>query len=312
VNAIVGEALDRGVNFFDTAEMYNDGASEAALGKALKGRRAEAVICSKVSPSNAGKIRERLTASLARLGTGYLDVYMLHWPVNPLALRHFSSDRELLKNPPSAVSAYRAMEDLKKEGLVRCIGMSNFGVRQMTEIMEAGVRIDLNEMPYNIASRAIEAEIAPFCMENGIAIVGSMALQQGILAGLYRDAAGTPPPQAHSRHFSRERGGSFSRHTEPGAEEELFALVRGLEGIAAEAGLSPAALAIAWVLGKPFVASTLAGSRNSEELRLNIEACGVSLDGAVMEKIDKISLPLWKKLGDSPDYYEDRDKSRIY
>jgi aryl-alcohol dehydrogenase-like predicted oxidoreductase len=146
VENVVAAALDRGVNFFDTAEMYNDGESEKALALALKGRRKEAIVASKISPPNAGKVRDHVLGSLKRLGADYLDLYMLHWPINAAALEHFAQDREKLEHPPTIESAYRQMEDCKKEGLVRCIGMSNFGVSQMKEITGAGIRVDFNEM----------------------------------------------------------------------------------------------------------------------------------------------------------------------
>jgi aryl-alcohol dehydrogenase-like predicted oxidoreductase len=312
VNGVVRAALDRGINFFDTAEMYNNGESEISLGKALGNRRTEAVICSKISPSNAKKVREHLTASLRRLGTDYLDIYMLHWPINPLSLRHFTQDRELLAHPPTIAEAYDQLGELKKEGLIRCIGMSNFGVKQMAEVVAAGVPVDVNEMPYNILSRAIEAEIVPFCIKNDIALVASMGLQQGLLTGIYRTAEDVPPNQAHSRHFHQNRGQEASRHGEEGAEEELFEVVAFLKELSVKAGYSPAALAVAWILNKPFIAAALVGSRNLAELTANIAACDIRLDQTVIDSIDEKSLPILNKLGNSPDYYEHRQKSRIF
>jgi aryl-alcohol dehydrogenase-like predicted oxidoreductase len=312
VQVVVQAALDRGINFFDTAEMYNNGESETALGKALGSRRKEAVICSKISPSNAAKVREHLTASLRRLGTDYLDVYMLHWPINPLSLRHFTQDSETLAHPPTIEAAYRQLEELKKEGLIRCIGMSNFGVRQMAEVIAAGVSVDVNEMPYNIVSRAIEGEVVPFCIKNDIALVASMGLQQGLLTGIYHSPEDVPPNQAHSRHFNQSRGKEASRHGEEGAEEEVFGVVAFLKELSAKTGYSPAALAIAWILNKPFIAAALVGSRNLAELTANIAAGDIRLDQAVMDSIDERSLPVLNRLGDSPDYYEHRTKSRIF
>jgi aryl-alcohol dehydrogenase-like predicted oxidoreductase len=311
VDAVVHAALDRGINFFDTAEAYNAGESEVSLGKALAGRRKEAVICSKISPSNGTKVREHLTASLRRLETDYLDIYMLHWPINLLALRHYTSDAETLENPPTIAGVYNQLEALKKEGLIRCIGMSNFGVRQMAEVAVAGVRVDVNEITYNIVSRAIEAEIVPFCGEKNISLVGSMALQQGVLTGKYKTPEEVPPNQAHSRHFKQSRGGTESRHMEDGAETELFDLVAFLRELSAETGHSPGELAIAWVLNKPFIASILTGSRNLVQFEANIAACDIILSDDVIRRIDEASLPVWKKLGNSPDYYENRGKSRI-
>ncbi|MDR1938827.1 MAG: aldo/keto reductase, partial [Tannerellaceae bacterium] len=159
VDRVVHAALDLGVNTFDTAEMYNDGDSERSLGKALKGRRSEAVVISKISPSNCRHVRKHCIESLQRLGMDYLDVYMLHWPINKTAVEHFTSDRSIIDSPPTVEEAYAQLDELKREGLIRSIGMSNFGRRQMEEVAETGVQADVNEMSYNIVSRAIEAEI---------------------------------------------------------------------------------------------------------------------------------------------------------
>jgi aryl-alcohol dehydrogenase-like predicted oxidoreductase len=310
VDAVVRAALDRGANFFDTAEVYNNGESEKSLGKALKGRRAEAVVCSKISPPNAVCVRKSLEASLRRLGTDYLDIYMLHWPINPLALQHFTSEK--LESPPTIAGAYSQLADLKKEGLIRCIGMSNFGAAQMAEVIATGVQVDFNQITYNIVSRAIEAEVVPFCEKNGVSIIGTMALQQGLLSGKYQKAEDVPPHQAHSRHFKQERGGAESRHGEAGAEAEIFGVVAALRELSAATGYTPGDLAIAWVLNKPFITSTLVGSRNIAQFEANMKAADIVLPADVMRRIDEASLPALKKLGNSPDYFESREKSRIY
>jgi aryl-alcohol dehydrogenase-like predicted oxidoreductase len=312
VDNVVSAALDLGVNAFDTAEMYNDGASERSLGKALKGRRNEAVIISKISPSNCRNVRKHCLASLQRLGTDYLDVYMLHWPINKLAVEHFTSDKNVIESPPTVEDAYAQLDILKQEGLIRSIGMSNFGCRQMEEVIATGVQIDVNEMPYNIVSRAIEAAIAPYCMENSISIIGSMGLQQGLLAGIYQTVDDVPPHQAHSRHFAQERGKGTSRHNEAGAEKEIFEAVDQLRGIAAGLHIHIAQLAIAWILKKPFMASTLVGSRNMDELNMNVAACTLDISKETEALIDRISQPALDILGNNPDYYEHSSSSRIF
>jgi aryl-alcohol dehydrogenase-like predicted oxidoreductase len=312
VNNVVCMALDRGVNTFDTAEMYNGGESERSLGKALGNRRKEAVIISKLSPSNCHHVRKHCEESLKRLGTDYIDVYMLHWPINKLALEHFTSDHSIIQVPPTVEDAYRQLDDLKKEGLIRSVGMSNFGRTQMEEVVNTGVRVDVNEMPYNIVSRAIEAEIVPYCMENAISLIGSMGLQQGLLAGIYKTPGDVPCNQAHSRHYPDYRGGGTSRHGEEGAEKELFDVVAQLQALSSDLHVHMAQLAIAWILKKPFMASTLVGSRNLKELEMNIQACSLEISDEVEALIDKASLPVLRILGNNPDYYEHSSKSRIY
>jgi aryl-alcohol dehydrogenase-like predicted oxidoreductase len=312
VNDVVHAALDLGVNAFDTAEMYNDGESERSLGKALKGYRDKAIVISKIGPSNCHNVRKHCIESLQRLDMDYLDVYMLHWPINKLAVEHFTSDKSIIEAPPTVEEAYAQLDALKKEGLIRSIGMSNFGRTQMEEVVRTGVQVDVNEMSYNVVSRAIEAEIAPYCLENNISIIGSMGLQQGLLAGIYKTPEDVPPHQAHSRHFPDFRGGGTSRHGEPGAEKEIFEVIRKLQIIAANLNVHVAQLAIIWILKKPFMASTLVGSRNINELKMNVEACLFEISNELETVIDEVSQPVLDILGNNPDYYEHSSKSRIY
>jgi aryl-alcohol dehydrogenase-like predicted oxidoreductase len=312
VDNVVHAALDLGVNTFDTAEMYNNGESERSLGKALKGRRNEAVVISKIGPSNCHHVRKHCVESLQRLGMDYLDVYMLHWPINKLAVEHFTSDKSIISAPPTVEEAYAQLDELKKEGLIRSIGMSNFGRTQMEEVVATGVQVDVNEMSYNIVSRAIEAEIAPYCLENNISIIGSMGLQQGLLAGIYKTPDDVPKHQAHSRHYPDHRGGGTSRHGEAGAEKELFEVVDQLRKIADDLHVHIAQLAIAWILKKPFMTSTLVGSRNIDELKTNVAACSLAISDETEALIDKISQPVLDILGNNPDYYEHSSKSRIF
>jgi aryl-alcohol dehydrogenase-like predicted oxidoreductase len=312
VDEIVCLALDMGINTFDTAEAYNEGESESALGKALNGRRHEAVIISKINPSNAKNVREHCLKSLRRLGTDYLDVYMLHWPINQLSLQHFTSDNSIIDMPPTIEEAYGQMNELKKEGLLRSIGVSNFGCTQMTEVRKAGIHLDVNEIAYNILSRGIEAEIAPYCMEHNISMIASMGLQQGLLTGKYARPGDVPKHQAHSRHFANFRGRETSRHGEEGAEKEIFEVIDELRQISDQMGVSMSQLAIAWILQKPFIASAIVGVRNVHQLQVNIDACLLTVPRKVELLIDKISRPVLQKLGNNPDYYEHSSKSRIF
>jgi len=196
VDAVVRMAVERGINVFDTARMYNDGASEISLGKALKGLRDRAFVISKVSPARAYRktLKEECEVSLQNLGTDYLDLYMMHWPINPLGIKHFTDDPEIIAHPPTTEEAFAALMELKKEGKIRDIGVSNYGIRQLKEAAAVCSEIAVNEMPYNIISRAIEAEIMPYCAEHNMTIISSMTLQQGVLAGIYQSAADVPCP----------------------------------------------------------------------------------------------------------------------
>jgi len=314
VDAVVHNAIERGINVFDTARMYNNGASEIALGKALLGYRDRAFVISKVSPAKAYRktLREECEQSLKGLATDYLDMYMLHWPINPKGIEHFTNDPEVIKNPPSSAEAFETLSALQKEGKIRFIGISNFGVKQSAEAVSLCPEIAANEMTYNIISRAVEAEILPFCKERKIAVIGSMALQQGVLAGLYKNAAEIPGPQAHSRHFSMEAGKGTSRHNEAGAETEVFETVDLLRKLAPQLGLSVAQLSTAWVLANPHISCTLIGSRDTAHLEENIKVLSVTLPAEIKAQIDTVSLKVLQKLGNNPDYYENSKESRIF
>ena len=133
VDLVVHSALDAGCDYFDTAEMYNDGMSEESLGRALKGRRSQAIIGTKVSPHHTvpAELRRSCEASLRRLGTDYIDLYMFHYALNRQALRHFTDDESLLQNLPDIGDAFIEMAKLKDQGKIRHIGISNFGVGQI-------------------------------------------------------------------------------------------------------------------------------------------------------------------------------------
>ena len=314
VDAVVRTAIEQGINVFDTARMYNDGASELSLGKALRGMRDKAFIISKFSPARAYKktLKEECDTSLKSLGTDYLDLYMLHWPINPQSIRHFSGDPELIARPPAVEEAFEALLELKKEGKIHYIGVSNFGRRQLEEAVSICPEIIIDEMTYNVVSRAIEGEIIPYCKERKIGIVSSMTLQQGILAGVYLKPEDVPPHQAHSRHFSHERGQSLSRHHEKGAEPEVFRTLSLLGELSRDLNISMAQLSVAWVLSNLDIASALIGSRNIKELEDNIRAMELKLPAEVIKKINETSREVLDKLGYNPDYYENRGESRIF
>lgn len=314
VDACVRAALDQGINYFDTAEVYNDGESERSLGIALKGLRDRAVIGSKVSTSNVrpDRLIRHCEDSLRRLGTDYIDIYMLHWPVNPRAIAHFSSDADALTDIPSVAEVFGTLQRLKEQGKIREIGVSNHGVRQMQEVLATGVEIAVNELPYNLISRAIEGEILPFCREHGIGVLGYMAYQQGILTGTYDDIGQIPPSQAHSRHFHYSRGGEQSRHGEEGVEEELQVLMRQLKELAASLGCSVAEISLAFAMQREGISCTLVGSRTVQHLQANIAAAERKLPPETIRLLETYSKPIWDKLGESPDYYENRINSRVW
>jgi aryl-alcohol dehydrogenase-like predicted oxidoreductase len=314
VDIVVNAAIDLGFNYFDTAEMYNNGASETSLGIALKQRRSEIIIGTKISPSNCSPLtlRQHLDDSLKRLGTNYVDIYMLHWPIASHSIEHFTKDQSVIKNPPSVKEAFATLIKLQEEGKIKYIGISNHGVEQTKEVMATGAKIVVNEMPYNLLSRAIEKEILPFCEKNKLGVFGYMALQQGLLGGKYSKPEEVPPPQAHSRHFANFRGKEFSRHLEAGCETEMFKALAEIKELAKNQDVSMAALSLAWAIADKRITSTLVGSRNIEELKMNAEAARLNLSKKVYNELNRITEPILKILGYNADYYEPTGQSRIH
>jgi len=312
VDAVVNMALDIGCNYFDTAEAYNDGASEESLGKALKDRRSQALIGTKVSPSNTSPdaLREHCEASLRRLQTDTIDLYMIHWPIHLHSIRHFTKDESIINNPPSAVKAYETLTRLQEEGKIQHIGVSNFGVKQLTEALDTGAKIVINELPYNFLMRAIEVEIMPFCYEKGIGVVSYMPLMQGLLSGKYKSADEVPPMRVRTRHFSSQRPGS--RHGEAGEEELTFETIKQIRNIADGQNISMTHLAIAWCMVNPAVNCVLSGVRNTAQLENNVQASDLSLSSDLIERLNDVTSPLLGRLGANPDYYENRKMGRSW
>lgn len=295
VATVVRQALDREINYFDTAEMYNDGRSEESLGRALRGVRHRALIGTKVIPGNMApeELRVHCEESLRRLSTDYIDIYMIHWP--PAAERM-----------PDALAAMTA---LQAEGKIRWIGVSNFGGQQLRQALETGAQIALDQLCYNLITRAIEFEILPLCREQGIALFTYMPLLQGLLAGCFATPDEVPPVLARTRHFRGNRPGS--RHGEAGAEAETFAAINQVTEIARREGVTIAELALAWVAAHADVTCVLAGARTPAQLDDDIRGVSLPLRGELVAELDRITEPLKLKLGPSPDLYEASDRSRI-
>ncbi len=289
----VHAALDAGVNFFDTAEAYSDGESEVVLGQALADRRSEAIVASKVGRNNlAGEyVRKACEASLQRLGMDYLDLYQIHWP-----------------NPKIPLSdTMETLLKLKDEGKIRAIGVSNFGTRGLSELLE-GWGCETNQLPYNLIWRAIEYDIQPMCAENGIGILCYSPLAQGLLTGKFRTPEEVPEGRARSRHFSRTR--PQVRHTEEGCEEETFTAIGKFVQICEEMGKPMHEVALAWLLHQPAVTAVLAGARSPEQIHKNIRGADLELSAEVLTELNDATETLKQALGPNPDMWQ--SKSRTY
>jgi aryl-alcohol dehydrogenase-like predicted oxidoreductase len=299
VDDLVRSALDRGVNFFDTAFGYNDGRSEESLGRALVGLRHQAVICNKIplQPLEAlPRYEQIIRDSLRRLGTDWIDVMMIHWPAGDESVLRANLD---------------ALVQVRERGLIRQIGVSNFGLGSLAVSRDMGINVVANEFAYNLLARAPENAVIPWCIEHRIGLAAYMPLMQGILAGKYRTVDEIPPQRKRSIQFDNV-GNPQARHGGRGAEAELFAVLGRLGELSEQTGLSRSELAIAWLAGRPGVSTIIAGCRNTAQLMENAAAVEIELAPAVSAALDAASEPLKEQLGDNLDLWQLGSASRVW
>ena len=307
---VVHASVDLGINYFDTAEVYNEGRSESSLGEAIKGiARDNIIIGTKVNPSNCYKdtLIEHCEASLNRLQTDYVDLYMIHWPIHPHSIKHFTNDAKIVNNPPLVEEAFEAMGMLKQQGKIREFGVSNFSRNRMKDLPIGKVAV--NELPYNLLCRAIEYDVLPFCQENGIGVIGYFALLQGILAGKFPTLNEVPDWRKRTRHFNSESSREC-RHGEAGAESETNTSLEAIRKLSEKSGLTMSELAVKWILANPAITCSLVGSRNIQQLENNVKAIEGTLDKSLKDELDSISFPVMEKLGNHFDYYESAENDR--
>ena len=276
--AVVHAAAEQGINFIDTADMYNDGRSEEVVGKAIRGRRGDFVVATKgfsamgPGPNDRGNSRQHLAAaveaSLRRLGTDYIDLYLAHFwdPETPL--------EETLS----------ALDDMVRQGKVRYVGCCNFSAWQVAEALgiawERGLApLSVVQPEYNFARREIERDLLPLCEKHGVGVTPYQILMGGILTGAYRREE---KPAADSHMASRHAGGAFNKYWTP----ECFALVERVAALAAECGVTPVQLGLAWALSKPAVSSVIVGASRPEQVAQNAAAVDVRLPEAVLAELD--------------------------
>ena len=291
--ATIHTALDMGVNFYDTAEGYGDGKSESVLGKALTGHRHEAVIATKVSPNHLSrdKVQKACERSLRRLNTDYIDLYQIHWPNWDIP---FAETME-------------ALERLQEQGKVRAIGVSNFGVMDLSDLLAVG-RCEINQLPYSLLGRAIEYEIVHKCVDNNVGILCYSPLAQGLLVGKFASVDDVPEERARTRHFSKDR--PLTRHSEEGCETETFAAVEEIRRICARIDMPMAEVALAWLLAQQGVTSVLAGARRPEQIEQNVRAAAVELPAEIIDELNTATDIVKQKLGSNPDLWETDSRYR--
>ena len=286
---MVALSLDAGVNFFDTADMYTSGESEIMLGKALKGKRSDAIIATKCGFRSGDAITScglsyryilaAVKASLKRLDTDYIDLYLLHIPdpITPLE------------------ETARALDDIVKKGFVRYVGFSNYTAwkaQRLVDIQERRgfVRSVAAQMYYSLMGRDLEHEFASFLTANNLGLMVWSPLASGFLTGKYtRD---DPAPGG-----SRRRKFDFP----PIDLEKGYEVVAKLSDIGKKTGASIAQAAIAWVLAKPFVSSVIVGANNIGQLEDNLGAADLSLELEDIRQLDDLTAvpapyPAWMQV----------------
>lgn len=277
---IVHKALDTGINLIDTADIYVDGESERIVGKALKGRRSQAVLATKgfgrmdTGPNDAGASRQHILAavdaSLRRLETDHIDLYQMHgW-----------DDEAPIEE------TLRTLDDLVRWGKVRYIGCSNYAAWQLVKALGVSERLGLvrfvaSQPEYSPVNRRIERELIPAGHSEGVGQIVYFPLAGGLFTGKYQQ--GEAPP-AGSRAVTQ--GERFSNRFLTGRN---FALAGKLSAIAAEAGISLPHLVLAWVMAKPGVTSAIVGATRVEQLADNVAACDVKLTPEVIKQVDEAS-----------------------
>jgi aryl-alcohol dehydrogenase-like predicted oxidoreductase len=308
VNETVRMAFDHDVNYFDTAEGYNDGHSESSLGTAIKGLpRDKLIVGTMITASNTSHdtLIAHCEASLKRLQTDYIDLYMIHWPITAPSIAHFTSEKIL----PSVEEAFTALKKLQRQGKIRYVGVNNFGVAPLKEAMATGVSIAVNQLPYSLLSRAIEYEILPYCLQHGVSVIGYMTLLQGVLTDTYPSLEDIPVLQRRTRHFDSRKNKEI-RHKGNGAENETNAALNAIRSIAKNHNLSTSDIAIKWAIAQQGNLCALVGSRNTKELKQNIKASSQTLPGDVIDELTAVTEDLKETLGPSFDYYEAPENDR--
>lgn len=287
---MTNEAIDAGINFIDTADVYGEGRSEEIVGKALKGRRDEVVLATKVhgemgkGPNERGNSRlwimREVEASLRRLDTDRIDLYQIHRP---------DPDTELDET-------LGALTDLVRQGKVRYLGSSTFPAWKIVESQWISERRGLERFvceqpPYSILARHIEMDVLPVCHNRQMGVIVWSPLAGGWLTGKYRRGEDAPEDSRAVR-FAR-RGSPVARRfdTSVPQNQRKMELVEDLAMVADKAGISLTSMAIAFTLVHPAVTSTIIGPRTPDQLRDLLAGADTRLDADTLDAIDDLVPP---------------------
>jgi aryl-alcohol dehydrogenase-like predicted oxidoreductase len=280
-DSLVNMAVDSGVNFFDTADVYSEGLAEEMLGKALGSKRKDVIIASKVrgrtgpGPNDVGLSRHHVikgcNESLKRLDTDYIDLYQVH----------AFDDRTPLEE------TLKALDDLVRQGKVRYVACSNFAGWQLMKALAISdaygwERFVTLQAYYSLLSRELENELVPLCLDQGLGILPWSPLAGGFLSGKFRRGKARPEGARLSRPESRVV--QFD-------EEKGFDMVEELDRIAQEHRATVAQAALNYLLRKPGVCSVIIGAKTSEQLADNLKAADWEMTSEEVTKLDELSQP---------------------
>ena len=277
---LIGQALDAGINFIDTADIYSGGLAEQITGQALKNLklpRENVVVATKVfgdmgaGPNARGAsrshIQDGIKASLKRLQLEHIDLYQIHGfdPATPIE------------------ETVRALDQLVRQGLVRYVGVSNWAAWQIVKALGVAERLGLSRFEslqayYTVAGRDLERELVPMLRSEGLGLMVWSPLAGGLLSGKYgRDQAGEQGSRRTSFDFP------------PVNKERAYDCIDAMRPIAQAHGVSVAQIALAWLLHQPQVTSVIVGARRPEQLADNLAATRVTLSAAELEQLDAVS-----------------------
>ena len=280
-NTLVKTALDRGINFFDTADVYSEGLAEEMLGKALGNKRKEIILATKVrgrtgkGPNDVGLSRHHIiegcNSSLKRLGTNYIDLYQVHSfdPFTPLE------------------ETLRALDDLVRDGKVRYIGASNYTGWQLMKALSISDKQSLEKFVtlqafYSLIARDLENELVPLSLDQNLGILPWSPLGGGFLTGKYR--RGKKRPESARRTNPQDQFLQFD-------EEKGFDIVDELESTAKNHNATITQAALNYLLRKPGVASVIIGAKNKGQLEDNLKTSDWEMTPEEVSRLDALSEP---------------------
>ncbi len=279
---IIHAALERGINFVDTADMYNHGQSEIVVGKAIAGRRDRVILATKGrqpmgdGPNDSGASRVHmmaaLHASLKRLNTDFIDLYYTHTPDYDTPIEE----------------TLRAMDDMVRTGKVRYIACSNFRAWRLCEALWTSDKLNLERFAcvqplYNVVNRDIEVELLPLCQEHGVGVVSYSPLARGILTAKYQSGQAFPEGSRAAR--------SDKRMHEAELRDASLEVAQRLAIHCQERGVSPSRFALAWCLANPIITSIILGPRTQEQFDDNSASLEVTITEEDERFVDSLVPP---------------------